>query len=201
MSFPEMSDSAWSPTLKQTLRTTQKRVLSLVTASARKAHSQAIVDAITRLDVWHSAKSVALYYPMPLHAELDLLPLFELAQNHRKIVAFPVMANEAPALSRVSSLEGFSERGHRFPEPPTIDVIAASEIELFLVPAMAFATNGARLGHGSGFYDRLLFGTRGTKVGVGYSFQIVIEVPMTERDVAMDSIVTERELIVCSDRD
>ncbi|MDE6077978.1 MAG: 5-formyltetrahydrofolate cyclo-ligase, partial [Muribaculaceae bacterium] len=51
-------------------------------------------------------------------------------------------------------------------------------------------------GRGKGFYDRILKNTRATKVGIGYEFQLVDEVPTEPHDVAMDIIITQRSTIV-----
>ncbi len=64
---------------------------------------------------------------------------------------------------------------------------------------MGFDRRGARLGHGAGFYDRALAFRQARRhwrgprlVGLAYSFQVVPFIPVTERDVFMDFIVTER---------
>jgi 5-formyltetrahydrofolate cyclo-ligase len=75
---------------------------------------------------------------------------------------------------------------------------------------VAFDRRGARLGHGLGFYDRTLAFRqirqhwRGPRlVGLGYSFQVVPQVPVTATDVFMDTIVTDGgldELLAHEDR-
>ena len=47
------------------------------------------------------------------------------------------------------------------------------DIELVVVPAVAYDRRGNRVGRGKGYYDRLLAETRATKVGVGYDFQLM----------------------------
>ncbi|MBD5264111.1 MAG: 5-formyltetrahydrofolate cyclo-ligase [Bacteroides sp.] len=81
-------------------------------------------------------------------------------------------------------------------EPTGADTVDPSEIELVVVPAVAYDRKGNRLGRGKGFYDRLLKNTRATKVGIGYEFQLVDEVPTEPHDVAMDIIITQRSTIV-----
>ena len=77
--------------------------------------------------------------------------------------------------------------------------VAVAELDLILVPGVAFDPNGGRLGHGRGFYDRLLAGVRPETVLVGVAFecQIVPRVPLDDHDVSMDWVVTEKRLIGC----
>lgn len=71
---------------------------------------------------------------------------------------------------------------------------AEEEIDLMIVPGVAFTLRGNRLGRGKGFYDRYLSraGVRAYKIGVCYPHQILPEgeLPTFEHDVKMDFIVT-----------
>lgn len=81
-------------------------------------------------------------------------------------------------------------------EPTGTDVVNPEDIELIIVPAVAYDRKGNRLGRGKGFYDRLLNTTKATKVGVGYEFQLVDEVPVEPHDVGMDIIITQNTTII-----
>lgn len=75
-------------------------------------------------------------------------------------------------------------------EPTGLDTVDAGEIELVVVPAVAYDKNGNRLGRGKGFYDRLLASTSATKVGVAFDFQVVEVIPAEEHDVPMDIVIS-----------
>lgn len=81
-------------------------------------------------------------------------------------------------------------------EPTGNDTIDVEEIELIVVPAVAYDKKGNRLGRGKGFYDRLLKSSKATKIGVGYEFQLVEELPVEEHDVPMDMIITPNTAII-----
>ncbi len=67
-----------------------------------------------------------------------------------------------------------------------------SDIDLFLVPGLAFDRMGRRLGRGGGHYDRALVTARGWKVGLALSPQIAKEdLPEEQHDIRMDAIGTE----------
>ena len=80
-------------------------------------------------------------------------------------------------------------------EPTGENTVSADEIELVIVPGVAYDRRGNRLGRGKGFYDRLLASTRATKVGVGYEFQMVDEIPAEPHDVKMDMVITQKTII------
>lgn len=82
-------------------------------------------------------------------------------------------------------------------EPQGNETVDISEIELIVVPAVAYDRKGNRVGRGKGYYDRLLAETRATKVGVGYDFQLLEEeIPAEPHDVAVDMVITDRRRIV-----
>jgi 5-formyltetrahydrofolate cyclo-ligase len=68
---------------------------------------------------------------------------------------------------------------------------------VWLVPGVAFDLAGHRLGRGRGYYDRLLRGARGVRIGVAWDWQVIAQVPHTDHDEAMHWIVTETRTIAC----
>jgi 5-formyltetrahydrofolate cyclo-ligase len=72
-----------------------------------------------------------------------------------------------------------------------------SEAVVWLVPGLAFDLQGQRLGRGRGYYDRLLDGTRGVRVGVAWDWQVLKSLPHAAHDVAMDWVVTDTRTIAC----
>lgn len=85
-------------------------------------------------------------------------------------------------------------------EPTGENTVPASEIELIVVPAVAFDRCGGRLGRGKGFYDRLLADTDATTIGVAYDFQLIDDVPSEPHDVPMDMVITQSSVILCRRR-
>ncbi|MCS7305292.1 MAG: 5-formyltetrahydrofolate cyclo-ligase [Thermoguttaceae bacterium] len=70
------------------------------------------------------------------------------------------------------------------------------EVDLVVVPGVAFDRKGGRLGHGRGYYDRLLANARQDTVlvGLAYQCQILPELPLLPSDVRMDIVLTESDL-------
>ena len=80
-------------------------------------------------------------------------------------------------------------------EPTGDDTVGVDEMEMIVVPAVAYDRRGMRLGRGKGFYDRLLATTKATKVGVAYQFQVYDELPSEPHDVPMDMVVTQTTVL------
>ncbi|RLF88523.1 5-formyltetrahydrofolate cyclo-ligase, partial [Thermococci archaeon] len=71
-------------------------------------------------------------------------------------------------------------------------------LDLIVVPGVAFDESGYRLGFGKGYYDRFLRSFRETtKLGLAYEFQVLEEVPRDEGDIPVDFIITEKRRIDC----
>lgn len=82
-------------------------------------------------------------------------------------------------------------------EPTGHDTTDINEIELIVVPAVAYDRNGNRVGRGKGYYDRLLSRSTATRIGVGYDFQLIEEgIDADPHDVPMDVVITESHNII-----
>src|SRR5690606_2248787 len=75
--------------------------------------------------------------------------------------------------------------------------ISVVELDLVMVPGVAFDERGGRMGHGKGYYDKLLENARPDcpLVALAFECQIFPEVPMGELDIFMDKVITERRVI------
>ena len=69
------------------------------------------------------------------------------------------------------------------------------DLDLVVVPGVAFTEGGARLGNGAGYYDRFLSDTNSLRVAVAFECQIRPELPTGPHDLPMDIIVTECRVI------
>jgi 5-formyltetrahydrofolate cyclo-ligase len=75
--------------------------------------------------------------------------------------------------------------------------VPVSQIDLAMVPGVAFDERGGRLGHGKGYYDKLLENARPDcpLVALAFECQIFPEIPVGEHDIYMDKVITERRVI------
>ncbi len=66
------------------------------------------------------------------------------------------------------------------------------EVDVMIIPCVAFDPQGGRLGHGGGHFDRLLANFRGLKVCLAFEVQKVTAIPREAHDVPVDAVITER---------
>lgn len=75
--------------------------------------------------------------------------------------------------------------------------VPVEELDLVMVPGVAFDGRGGRMGHGKGYYDKLLQNARPDcpLVALAFECQIFPEVPMGDHDIFMDKVITEKRVI------
>jgi 5-formyltetrahydrofolate cyclo-ligase len=85
---------------------------------------------------------------------------------------------------------------YKIPEPKCKIEIEQSP-NIVIIPSVAFDFERNRLGHGSGYFDRLLATVSNDtlKIGLAFSFQIVAKIPTVETDIPMDKIVLSQGMI------
>ena len=83
-------------------------------------------------------------------------------------------------------------------EPIEAMKIAYKNIDLVLVPGIAFDKEGHRIGYGFGYYDKFLKKVpKAIKIGLAFDFQVVDKIPREMHDVPVDMIVTEKRVMEC----
>jgi len=180
------------PEAKAALRREMRARLQKLTAAERAAGAALICERVRAQDFWKSAKTLLLYAPLP--DEVDAWPLVIAALGEGKTIALPrfeALKNHYAAV-RVTDLERdliTGTFGIREPAPECSEIPLAN-IDLAIVPGLAFDAAGHRLGRGKAFYDRLLSGFGGIKCGVALEEQIVSEIPTEKHDVRMAAVIT-----------
>jgi 5-formyltetrahydrofolate cyclo-ligase len=138
---------------------------------------------------WKSSSSILLY--APLKGEPD--PTTMTGTEEGKCIFYPRIEGEDLGIYRMKAGSRWVEGpyGLKEPDPESWESATPSEIDLALVPGLAFDRLGGRLGRGKGFYDRLLgnSGFRGTKIGICWEWQLHPVVPRDSRDIVMDLVI------------
>ena len=113
-----------------------------------------------------------------------LVPYLDAGEMH--------MAVYRPGDDLVPAGYGTMEPAVRIPVPP-------EEIDVCLVPGLAFDPRGYRVGYGGGYFDRFLprLDPRAVRIGVAFHLQVVSEVPHGPADQPVDLVVTEAETLAC----
>jgi 5-formyltetrahydrofolate cyclo-ligase len=160
----------------------------------RAQASHAICARIEAWSVFQQSQTVLSY--MPIKSEVDLTPLMK--RHPQKRWALPRIIPEEN--HRMVFHEYHPERmvRHAFgmEEPsPDSPIIHPAEIELALVPGVAFDRRGFRLGYGGGYFDRFLENFQGISAGIVFQALLLDAVPCAGHDIAMQWVITEDGVI------
>jgi 5-formyltetrahydrofolate cyclo-ligase len=148
------------------------------------------------LSRFHEARVVAAYLALP--GEVPTQRVCEAAWRAGKRLCVPARVSGAGGyvfaeLRRDTALE---PGPFGVPQPRDPGPVDSGDIDLALVPGVAFDRQGGRIGHGGGHFDRLLAGCSAgvLLVGLAFEFQLCDGVPMDAHDVRLDGVITERTL-------
>ena len=170
----------------------------------RDKAATSLVQRLTTLPAVKHAKGIGVY--SAYGSELSLKPSVEMLRSRDipPTIAYPVMVNETTMVFVTFS----ADDDKRVLDNPTTlvtnippeRVIDPAELELILVPGLAFDTHGNRLGQGGGFYDRLLphTGSGTITIGIAFDEQVIEQVPADVHDRRVNYILTPTRLISAS---
>lgn len=177
---------------KNEIRRKIKNLRLLMSENSKISAAEEVFNRLEQTAAFMLAERIMMYHSLP--DELNTRAFLAKWKNKKK---FYLPRVNGVNLEVLPYEESRLEIGNFHIEEPTGKEVAdPSEIELIVVPAVAYDRKGGRLGRGKGFYDRFLKSSNATKVGVGYEFQLVDELPVEPHDVAMDIIVTQKTTII-----
>ena len=160
------------------------------TAEQLAAMSEGICSRVLASAEWQEAGTLLLYYP--LADEVDVRPLIKDAFESGKRVLLPVCKGDELELRLYEGAASMAEGAFGIMEPtgPLFAPEDYPDIQLALVPGMAFDSLGHRLGRGKGYYDRLLPKLTETRLqGICFPFQLLDEVPAEAHDINVQVVV------------
>lgn len=154
----------------------------------KKSLSQFIWQKVKNLEIFTKAKTILLYWSMD-----DEVFTHDFIENYylQKTILLPCVQGNDLILRQYQGKESM-RKGDEFGilEPIGKEFTELHNIDMIIVPGVAFDTSCQRMGRGRGFYDRLLKSTNCTKIGVCFDFQLVDSVPTNDLDVKMDIVIS-----------
>lgn len=162
-----------------------------------------IADRFYRSKYYKQAKNIFIY--ISYDSEINTKVIIDKALKDNKKIYVPRTEFKTRHMDAVeiTSLDNLIENKYGILEPllqkPHID---PNELDLIVVPGLAFDRNGGRVGYGGGFYDRYFKKIskdnikKVVKLALAYDFQILENVPVNYQDVPVSYIITEKEFIV-----
>jgi 5-formyltetrahydrofolate cyclo-ligase len=157
-----------------------------------RAASEAVCRHVAALPAFARARLVTLY--AATRGEIDPAALDPLCRANGAGVAWPRVAATTPptlAFHLAAPAELLTGTFAVRAPPASAPVAKLEELELIIVPGLAFDQGGHRLGYGRGFYDAAMRAApRALRIAIGHSFQLVGDLPRAEHDEPVDAIVT-----------
>lgn len=177
---------------KERIRIKVKAQKSLLTKAERESAAADVFRRLENTAAFLLAENILLYHSLP--DELSTLEFID-RWNTRKHFFLPRVNGlnlEILPYDRSRLALG----AFHIEEPQGADTVDVSQIELIVVPGIAFDDKGNRVGRGKGYYDRLLARSKAVKIGVGYDFQYVEEgIDVEEHDMRVDIVITQSRTV------
>jgi 5-formyltetrahydrofolate cyclo-ligase len=160
--------------------------------------SRLICDRLVSLPEYQSARTV-MYY-VDVRSEVRTRHYLRTALGHGKRIVVPYCVDDELATFLLTDMDQLAVGMYKILEPRselrTLSElkVPVEELDLIVVPGVAFDRAGGRLGHGKGYYDKLLEHARleTPLVALAFECQLFPHIPMQAHDVYMDKVVTEK---------
>lgn len=158
---------------------------------------QSIMNRFIESEYFEKSNIIFIYVNMD--SEINTIEIIKESLKRGKRVAVPKVLpveKEMVALE-IKSLLDLNESGSYGILEPGLDKKEVSEqVDLVVLPGLAFEENGYRIGYGGGFYDKFLNKHKNIdKVALCYNFQIISDMPKEDYDQRVDAIMTESKTI------
>ncbi len=166
-----------------------------------QAKSEVICSSLISSELFREAKIIALY--SPIKKEVRTEDVFTAAKSEGKIVGFPVSNSDNIEITyfEVDDMSELLEGTYGIMEPSTDTkkMIMDSDIDLIIIPGVAFDERGFRIGYGGGYFDRLLEkdDIKATTIALAFDTQVVLRIPEESHDMRVNFIFTENRKIKC----
>ena|ERR1019366_98552 len=185
---------------KALLREKLRQIRGQVTPAMAEAASQNVWNILCGLDDFKNALGIGGFASLP--SEINTFSILEGSLKTGKKLFLPKMVKNKTHFDfyPIHDLKNLVVGAFGILEPTGNHPADWKELELVLVPGLAFDNQGNRLGFGKGYYDQMLPHLKKTTlvIGVAYTFQIVDQVAHTSEDFPMKALLTEKEFRFCS---
>lgn len=173
---------------KNALRRSIAAKIKALSSEERLLESQKVMATVENLPEFQAAHTVMCYHSMPNEVcTHDAIARW----SKNKTIVLPRVIGDDLMLLEYSPEK--LETGKYGIFEPSLDCrqVDLDEIDLIIVPGVGFDAECNRMGHGKGYYDRLLSEKGRIKlIGVAFECQIVDSVPHCSHDIGMDKVIT-----------
>lgn len=150
--------------------------------------SNLIINKLKKEAVFQQAKTIGIY--ISFNNEVNTLELIEELLKY-KVVCVPKTHKEYMDFHIIKSFKDLTKGNFGILEPDNKNIIPKNQIDLMIVPLVAYDKNNNRIGYGGGYYDRYLQECDAYTVGLAFSCQLVDEINNEPTDISLKQIINE----------
>lgn len=170
----------------------------LTDISQRKIYDNKIFETLINSNFYKKTKVIFTF--VSFKSEVDTHRIIDHAIRDGKTVCVPKIKSKIKGIDvfKIKGKKDLEKRYFGVMEPKdNCTPVNPKDIDLILMPGLAFDKRGGRIGYGGGFYDRFLkkLKKKVSKIALAYHFQILDEVPVNSLDVRVDGIITNKGII------
>ncbi len=165
-----------------------------------ESYSDSIIGKLYNTEYYKTAKTIMTF--ISFGAEVNTHDFIKMSIKNNKRIVVPITVPSTREL-KLSEVLDFNELEIGFydiltPKEEFIRYVDPSEVDLIIVPGVAFDMEGYRIGYGGGYYDRFLSKLDHiTKISLALDMQLIDNVPREDFDIPVDYIITENQIIKC----
>lgn len=185
---------------KNTQRLSLLQQRKILTKQVIADHSTAICNQLINLSEFQKSQMIGVYWP--LTGEIDTHSIISKCWELAKVCYLPkIGVNLQMDFCRYDKDTTLKINQMKIPEPINKEMLSPTDLDLVLIPLVAFDAKGHRLGFGAGYYDRCfafrknLLMAKPWLVGLAHSFQEVNAIHSDPWDVNLDLVLTEKNVI------
>ena len=172
---------------KSSIRKKINEITDGLTDEMKDKLSEKGMEEIEKHELFIDAKTVAIYWSLP--NEVKTHDLIEMHFDKKNIL-LPAINGDNLDLKRYEGKEHLANNNkYGIAEPQGTITYSLAEVDLIIVPGVAFDVHNKRLGRGKGFYDRLLVNCKCPIIGICFPHQLVDEIPVEPHDIKMDHVI------------
>ncbi len=183
--------------VKETIRKTCLKIRKSLPQGQQAFLSWQVCQSIQSLDSYQKSKKIGVY--IAIDGEIDLSSLWKNPSILGKQFYFPtIQADQTLRFSPADMHTPFEKNKFGILEPVNLPTQAlnVNELDIILMPLVAFDEQGNRIGMGGGYYDRSLqTKTTPLLIGIAYDFQKQVQIFRDAWDIQLDMVVTEKEVL------
>ena len=192
----EMNDT------KNQLRKEIKKKRKNLSKDEVREKSNAIKNRLFEMKLFRNAQTILFYVSYDTEVYTHDMIKESIAMGKHVVVPKSVTKNNTLILSKLKSWNDLEIGAYNILEPKkeTIEQVNVESIDFIIVPGVVFDESGNRIGHGKGYYDRLLNDSQNIpNIGLAFELQIVKNIESEQHDEKIDVIITEGRIIAFKD--